>query len=191
MQLTSAACNHCGASLQIADSARFVTCRYCNAQLEIKRTDSSVSTEVLHQINQNTASMAADLQAIRHSAELERLDREWTARYRGKDGSHNPPTAAAGYFIMCVVGGIGLLWTIGSIGVGLLIAGAIYAADAPWFCAAFPCIFPLFGIFFIVLAITLGIKTLNAAAKYPDELRQYQLRREQLLTQIAKERPTP
>jgi len=36
----------------------FVTCRYCNSQLEIKRTESTITTDVLTRIDNNTTSMA-------------------------------------------------------------------------------------------------------------------------------------
>ena len=89
MDLTPVTCNHCGASLQVPPAARFVTCRYCNSQLEIKRNESTITTEVLQQINQNTASMAEDLHAIRRETEIERLDREWNQkRSRSLQYSH-------------------------------------------------------------------------------------------------------
>jgi DNA-directed RNA polymerase subunit RPC12/RpoP len=65
MQLTPVNCNHCGASLEIPSAARFVTCRYCNSQLQVHRSETTITTEVLQRIDQNTASMAEDLQAIR------------------------------------------------------------------------------------------------------------------------------
>ncbi|MCL2641491.1 MAG: hypothetical protein FWD53_11640 [Phycisphaerales bacterium] len=159
MQSSPVACYYCGKSLQISDSTRFVTCQHCNAQLEIKRSDSA--------------------------SELGRLDREWADRYRGRNGAHAPPTATAGYLMIFGVGGASLIGTLIAIGIGILFSFSFAMFDAPWPFWAVLWLFPLFGILFIVLAFTSGIKTLNAAAKYPEELRQYQLRREQLLAQIA------
>ncbi|MCL2648921.1 MAG: hypothetical protein FWD61_18305 [Phycisphaerales bacterium] len=184
MQLAPVACNHCVASLQISDSARFVTCSYCNSQIEIKRTDSAGSM-----------AMADDIHILRRDAELARLDREWAARsgqlfVRNKDGSTSPPTTAAGYLLIFVMGGFGIIWTIIASGVCVLFAGGMHAANVPCFFSAFPCL-SLFGVFFIVLAITLGMKTISATGKYQEELRQYQLRRQQLLNESTGKPPPP
>ena len=117
MDITTVSCNKCGAALQIAGTARFVTCRYCGAQLEVKRTESTISTEVLDRIDQRTADMAEDLDAIRRETQLERLDREWALRRdslmsRDKYGRTRTPSVAGGLVMMLVTGGFGVFWTI-------------------------------------------------------------------------------
>ncbi|MEI8196841.1 MAG: hypothetical protein WCI73_13155 [Phycisphaerae bacterium] len=185
MDLTPVACNHCGASLQVPPTARFVTCRYCNSQLEIKRTESTITTEVLQQINQNTASMAEDLHALRRETEIERLDREWNQTQaalliKDKDGHVSTPTATGGIIGSVIMGGFGLFWTI--------IAFAITAPDSHFPPGFGPppiihIIFPLFGVLFIVGAIIMGIKTAAAASRFEEQKGQYQARRRQLLSQ--------
>lgn len=77
METLSVRCNHCGAPLEIANKTRFVTCQFCNSNLEVKRTESSVFTEEVAQIAENTGKMAESLEAIALENEIERLDREW------------------------------------------------------------------------------------------------------------------
>lgn len=80
METISVRCNHCGAPLDVGTQTRFVTCQFCNSQLEIKRTDSSVFTEEVEKIARNTDKMAENLEAIKLQNEIERLDREWNSQ---------------------------------------------------------------------------------------------------------------
>ena len=47
MSLDRLNCNNCGAWLEVAPSANFVTCRECGARLAVHRTSTSTYTEVL------------------------------------------------------------------------------------------------------------------------------------------------
>lgn len=76
METFSVRCNHCGAPLQVAENTRFVTCQFCHSSLEVKRTDSSVFTEEVAKIAENTGKMAESLEVITVQNEIERLDRE-------------------------------------------------------------------------------------------------------------------
>jgi hypothetical protein len=76
METISVRCNHCGAPLQISDATRFVTCQFCQSSLEVKRTDSSIFTQEVAKIAENTGKMAESLEVIALQNELERLDRE-------------------------------------------------------------------------------------------------------------------
>ncbi len=77
METLSVRCNHCGAPLQVAENTRFVTCQFCQSSLEVKRTDSSVFTEEVAKIAENTGRMAESLEVITVQNEIEQLDREW------------------------------------------------------------------------------------------------------------------
>src|SRR5438034_11615303 len=79
-QVTSVACNHCGASLEVGLTTRFVTCAYCGSRLEVHRSGSSLYTEVLEAIDQRTQRMEQDLGLIKRQNEVGRLDREWMLR---------------------------------------------------------------------------------------------------------------
>jgi hypothetical protein len=76
METLSVRCNHCGAPLQVAGNTRFVTCQFCQSSLEVKRTDSSVFTEEVAKIAENTGRMAESLEVITIQNEIEKLDRE-------------------------------------------------------------------------------------------------------------------
>jgi DNA-directed RNA polymerase subunit RPC12/RpoP len=80
METISVRCNHCGAALDVGNETRFVTCQFCNSQLEIKRTDSSVFTEEVERIARNTDKMAESMEVIKLQNEIEQLDREWSTR---------------------------------------------------------------------------------------------------------------
>ena len=79
-EITSVACNHCGAPLEISPTTNFVTCSYCGYKLQVHRSASSVYTEVLQSIDQRTARIEEDLDQIKRQNEIERLDREWSMR---------------------------------------------------------------------------------------------------------------
>jgi hypothetical protein len=191
MELIPVTCNHCGAALQVSDAARFVTCRYCNSQLEIKRTDSAVSTEVLQRIDQNTAAMADDLHVLRRDSELERLDREWDQRRQGlmtrrRDGSSAAPAAAVGYIMIFGGGLFGLVWVI----IASLIAGGIGFAlhsHGGSVVSFLPCIFPFLGLLIIGVNTAFGIFIIRAASKYKQEEQQYLRSRAQLLAAAAQD----
>jgi hypothetical protein len=182
VELTKVTCNSCGAALEIPPAANFVTCRYCKSQLEVKRTESTIFTEVLNRLDQRTAEMADDLDAIRRENEIERLDREWEMRRASlmthhKNGSASEPSAVGGVIVMVVMGGFGILWTIGAVA---MMSSGPPGGGPP---AVFQCIFPLFGVAFVVIAIAGGIKSMTSAGTYNEEHRKYQQRREALLRQ--------
>lgn len=76
METNSVRCNHCCAPLEIAGNTRFVTCQFCHSSLEVKRTDSSVFTEEVAKIAENTGRMAESLEVMTLQNEIEKLDRE-------------------------------------------------------------------------------------------------------------------
>jgi hypothetical protein len=115
METLSVRCNHCGAPLTVSESTRFVTCQFCQSNLEVKRTDSSIFTEEVAKIAENTGRMAESLEVIELQNEIERVDREWSqteASYmvRGKHGSHRPSSSVFGIafaiFFACVCFGM-------------------------------------------------------------------------------------
>jgi hypothetical protein len=186
MELTKVACNSCGAPLEVPDNANFVTCRYCKAQLQVKRTQSTVFTEVLNRIDQRTADMADDLDAIRRETAIERLDREWAMRRsslvgRTKDGSEREPSATAGLIGACVAGGFGIFWTI--MAITMMSEASSHGVGPP---AIIQVGFPCFGVVFVIVAIAGGIKAMTSSSAYSQEFQQYQQRREALLRDIER-----
>ena len=76
-QATSVRCQHCGASLKISDGLRFITCGYCQSELEVVKDESAVYTETLTRLQENSDAMAESIKVIEVQNEIERLDREW------------------------------------------------------------------------------------------------------------------
>jgi len=170
-QLTSVACNHCGAPLEISPTTNFVTCAYCGYKLQVHRSASSVYTEVLESIDhidQRTQRMEQDIDQIKRQNEIERLDREWAMRrdgmlVRDKNGAMSEPSVVGGIFgaIIAVVGGI--VWIV-----------VTSSSGAPAF-------FPLFGVLFMIVGFIAGIGGVFRASRYQDAQRAYEQQREQLL----------
>ncbi|HEX8600557.1 MAG TPA: hypothetical protein VF952_18840 [Chloroflexia bacterium] len=77
MELETLNCNHCGAPLQVPESAKFVTCAHCGSQLAVKRTDTAHYTEVLTRLDARTSEMARELQELKLQNELNAIDEAW------------------------------------------------------------------------------------------------------------------
>ena len=184
MEISTVSCNSCGAALQVDDSSRFVTCRHCGAQLEVKRNDSTLSTEVLNRIDQRTAVMAENLTAIRRDAEIERIDREWSLRQRdlmvsNKNGSTSTPSTIAGIMIIVIGGGFGLFWTIMTASMMSSAATTLGSAGPGKIASFFPC----FGVLFFIAAVASGVTVITKASRYQDEEQQYRKQREAMLSE--------
>ena len=70
-------CNGCGAPLSVPESANFVTCQHCRAQLAARRNESAAYTEVLEEFTKQTAELRGQVRKLTLQNELEALDREW------------------------------------------------------------------------------------------------------------------
>ncbi len=142
MKLTPVSCQNCGASLEVPDHARFVTCQFCRTQLSVQHTGSAVFTELLGNIADKTNEMAGDLKAIRLQNEIEKLDREWALEraahmIRQKDGSLQKPGGIGIIFGGIFALGFGIFWTVtalahtGSFGLfGLVFIACVISAIA-------------------------------------------------------------
>lgn len=111
METHSVRCNRCGAPLQVADSTRFVTCQFCQSSLEVKRTESSIFTEEVAKIAENTGKMAESLEVITIQNEIERLDREMGVEHfaSAKKSGSGPAGKAVGalfgvfFTVVCIL----------------------------------------------------------------------------------------
>jgi len=171
METLSVRCNHCGAPLQVSDATRFVTCQFCHSSLEVKRTESSIFTEEVAKIAENTGKMAESLEVIALQNEIERLDRENAPSLAEK-------TMPQGNGAEGLVEIIGLLMAIVF---GVFFAVSSSQQDAPF-------IFPLFGGCFVLIAL---IKLFSAISKStagstPEQkANSYETRRDELLKKLA------
>jgi DNA-directed RNA polymerase subunit RPC12/RpoP len=178
METLSVRCNHCGAPLQIGEGTRFVTCQFCQSNLEVKRTDSSVFTEEVAKIAENTGRMAESLEIIELQNEIERLDREWAQKeasyiVHGKNGPVRPSTSLFGpafdIFGACVFFGMAFAIFTESGGgkfnmIGLMPAGM--------------------GVFAVVLAV----KKMNQGAEFAKAEAIHQARRAELDAKLQQAR---
>jgi len=175
VKLLSLNCNHCGAPLEAPKSAKYLTCQYCNARLQVQHTGSAVYTEVIESIDERTRQIAEDVRAIRASEELEQLDREWAmqrANYMvsGKDGEMSVP--GKGGAIMA--------------GVVAVVGGGIWTAFAAFMGA--PIFFPLFGLLFIAMGLFTAGGIWMKATRFESGQRDYQYQRRQLMRDLQDRR---
>ena len=125
----SVRCQNCGSPLQVNDSIRFVTCGYCHSELQVVRDASTVHTEVLRNIERNTAAIVNQLKVIELQNEIDRLDREWDAwkeqnLSRNQDGTMTEPVSLTSSTTTLSVIGVFVLFTW----IIMLVSGAPFVA---------------------------------------------------------------
>lgn len=173
MEMISVRCNHCGAPLGVGANARFVTCTFCNSQLEIKRSDSAVFTEEITRIAENTKQMAGSLEVIELQNEIERLDREWVAGNPVSSDEHGRPTTPTG------TGGavFGLMFSIFFALVAFAMAGFASTLGAPG-------IFALVPVGMGIFALAAGIMGLGKANQYQSRKSIYEQQRAAMVARL-------
>ncbi|MCC9598965.1 hypothetical protein LOC67_00225 [Stieleria sp. JC731] len=174
-------CNHCGAPLEVAAKARFVTCSFCNARLSIQQTGSSYSTEVLDDIRETTQQIARDVQQLKSNSAIEQLDHKWE-RQRGrhlvsdKHGRQHLPSKAGAIFGGGLIVAFGIFWMIMAFG----ISSAGRAMGAPGVFG----IFPLFGLIFIAAGIFNVFRIVQKADEYQRDHDDYLRERRELAKRV-------
>lgn len=137
MSLIPVACHSCGAPLEVPGQARFVTCRHCGIQLEVKHNESAAWTEQIEAIEDRTEAIGERTeQLVDQVAHLqlqnarEEIDRQWDRErerflIRQKDGRQTEPSFGGSIFGACVMACIGL-FAAGAVhpGIGLLVFAA-------------------------------------------------------------------
>lgn len=73
MKATTVDCQKCGAPLEIEESVRFLTCRFCSSRLEVLRDGSATLTAVRERAEQ----LEGEVEDLRQQLDLETLEREW------------------------------------------------------------------------------------------------------------------
>jgi hypothetical protein len=165
MKLTPVSCQNCGASIEIPDSARFVTCQFCRTQLSVQHTGSAIYTELLGDIAEKTTEMAEDLKAIRLQNEIEKLDREWeiergTLLVRRKDGSTTEPNEAGAVIV-------GLIFTV----MAAFMTAFVYSFQEARFMTVGPVIFVCVGIYTMIAGPRYAATFHKARASYEERRR--------------------
>lgn len=129
MRIESVQCNHCGAPLELPESARFATCRHCGSQLAVHRSADVVTTEVMERVASTVEQMADEVRELRVQSELQRMAAEWESErqsllVRGKHGSVQEPSEVMGIMTMVLAGGIGVAFAVFAFNSGFA-AGAL------------------------------------------------------------------
>jgi hypothetical protein len=119
--------------------------------------------------------LADQLAEVRHQNELAQIDREWEIErqqylIRSKYGIAHVPSVGMGIGTAVFGGAFGLFWTI------MATATTWAAPDVGPFSIA-KIVFPLFGIIFIVAAISYGAYCVSKAKKYQEAFDAYKARR--------------
>jgi len=142
MGLVHLACDRCGADIDLPDDARFVTCRYCEAKLEVQHTDGAAFTRVraaVARVEKKTEAIADEVKELRAEnralslrSDLEQLDREWDERRkelmnRSKDGTLTVPTTGAAFAVGALAGVAGLFIALNVNGSEGPLAGLVVA----------------------------------------------------------------
>jgi hypothetical protein len=138
MELVRLACNGCGADIEVTEDARFVTCRYCDAKLEVKHTEGATFTAVreavkrVERVEKKTREIEDEVAELRAENDLLELEHDWEEQrkdlmLKAKDGTLTEPsrTMAFGVGIGAFVIGVALMILVPTQGIliGLGFAG--------------------------------------------------------------------
>lgn len=151
MELVSLSCGECGASLDLPEKARFVTCTYCKAKLVVKREGGAAFTELqqaIEEVGDRAEALEREVGALKKANlvrelddEMQEIERDWEERRRSlmtkaKDGELVVPTKSAAYMMAVAAAGLAIaVVALGSSTTGVLVfglAGAILILGLAW-----------------------------------------------------------
>ena len=113
-KISKVACQGCGAVLEVDESVRFVTCRYCASRLEICHDPSTIYSKLLEDVVRTQKSAERELRLIRLERQLDRLDKTWksfadSVSRKAKDGTLHEPSGSDSILVMVLTVFIGFL----------------------------------------------------------------------------------
>jgi len=179
MNVESLNCNHCGAPLQVPESAKYVKCNHCASQLVIRRGDSATFTETVDRLSQTTENLSEQVTKLTKQNELELLEKRWAGQRESfmipdKHGNRHLPDEGTSLLAGVGIVVFGCIWTV------MAIAITSTAPNIGPFQVA-KIAFPLFGVMFVVFGVIQSIRYHQKAKDYRSALRRYQRDREDLL----------
>ena len=162
MQTIKLSCNQCGGPLVVEGETRFVTCRFCESQLEVVREGNAAFTRELEELRKTTDTLADEVEELKLRNELLHLEQRWDRKSEqlmvtGKNGEKFVPTETQAVLMGVIGGAVSLFAIVAFLPIGLVFAGIT-----------------TFGV----------ISTLNSAKKYRDAKRRYTQRRAELHSQL-------
>jgi hypothetical protein len=135
----SVRCQSCGSPLGVADDVRFVTCGYCNSELEILRDHDTVHSRAIGEMKKQITEANSRLKVMEIKMELERLEKIWEEeklKYMviHKNGSMDRPDDFGINALPMAMGALGLVCFIASfITEGVLaLPGVCLLVGATW-----------------------------------------------------------
>jgi hypothetical protein len=175
VEILKLACNHCGADLKVAEDTRFVTCTYCDTQLEVRREGGAAFTsvkEAVERLERQAEQMAGDLAVIRVEQEIERLDRDWEREREGlmvedKEGGRYVPEEGRARAVIVLSVVLGLVFAVA---VPLLLPGGEFMA--------------IFGVLIGLAGVAAGLSHRARAEKYRRAEGAYEATREELENEL-------
>ena len=170
MKLISLNCNHCGAPLEVPESAKFVTCSFCETQLKVERTASTYSTAAIAELKETTDSLSQDVAYLKLQNSLQVLEHGWdrqrqTLMTRKKDGSTRGPSSQRAVLVGIAPMAVGVVILFA--GLGSPSGGAI-----------------LFGLAAIVIGIIAGVTEHSRRTAYEHAQRRYSRKRAAIRTEM-------
>lgn len=172
MNTLSINCNHCGNSLEVSQSSKYVTCNNCRTLLEIVKTETSCFT-IEKEGNSNATprkSKEQNQEKLNDQIylEIEMIDREWSNNLPNfmVQGTLPDTDKTLTSFMGVIVIIFGVIWTIG--------AGSMFPP------------FILFGIVFIIIGIWNLVNHTNRRTKFLAAKNNYEKKRNELLMRIKK-----
>lgn len=186
MKTESLQCNNCGAEIEVSSSTRFATCGHCGSKLAVVRTASAAYTELADKVSELSDRVQTHLVRTEQRNALAQLDREWEMDRENymiatKHGGKHIPTRSESAIAGTVITIFGVFWTImalGITGMGAAMMGG--PGGPPGVFALIPCVFPAFGVLFIVLGIYQSMSAYDKATRYESAKARYEARRRQL-----------
>lgn len=90
-------CNHCGAPLTVPEATNYVTCQYCQSQLQVVREESVAFTSELEDLRDRADQISSQVRRLELQNEILTLDQQWEKKRQslmidsknGKSTVHN------------------------------------------------------------------------------------------------------
>jgi DNA-directed RNA polymerase subunit RPC12/RpoP len=187
MKITKVCCQGCGATLDVDESIRYVTCNHCGSRLEVVHDPSVTHTKVLEKIEQVTDHLKEEVRVLKLQNELSQLDREWNiyregVLIRGQNGQLSEPSMAG-----AVIGGLiamigGVTWTI-------VTSSALKGTGRMGGIGGFTSLFPLFGLLIAGVGVFMLFSGAAKASEFNQMRGNYERRRRQLERELQRRSP--
>jgi hypothetical protein len=151
--------------LSVPETARFVTCTHCHAQLAIHHEGAAVFTEVLGEIANRAANIEAGIRGLKLQRDLERLDDEWAKQRTTMLGADMAPSKR---YDSLVLGGL-----LFCFGFALVIYGLAQERQLL-----------VVGVIISVASVGVALFGLGSTALFQEAESEYRAQRQHLLDQI-------